>query len=472
MGEMKLLPERLYKKNRSLDVEVIATTLCLSHCGNFVIIGYSSGHVDRFNMQSGLWRDTYGNPAHSSAVRGVASDTLNKVIITGGSDAKIKFWSFKSQNNKSFRTLKVPEAVNFFRSHQESSMLAVALEDFTMLIVDIDVKEVVRKFNGHFAQITDASFSPNSRWLITSSMDCSIRTWDIPSGQLIDQFRTDSACISINMSPTGECIATAHVDYLGVFLWSNKTLYSHITLKALTPEEEPPLMALPEDIDITIKEEEIEIKQEPIEFVSPEQLTAELITLSGLPTSRWQHLLNLDVIKQRNKPRAPPKVPKSAPFFLPTVPSLSVTFDLEREDTSNSKLITPETLTNLTTFGKLLDKSVETNDFTSVTDSLKQLGPSLIDFEIKSLAPEGGGSVSVMLQFLKCIEYMLKSNKDFELAQSYLSVFLKVHGKTIAEEEILRNYLPSIQSCSSVSWNKIQEKLFYNMCIITSLKTM
>lgn len=48
MGDLKLLPERLHKKNRSLDIEVCATTLCLSHCGNFVAVGYSSGHIDRF----------------------------------------------------------------------------------------------------------------------------------------------------------------------------------------------------------------------------------------------------------------------------------------------------------------------------------------------------------------------------------------------------------------------------------------
>lgn len=355
-------------------------------------------------------------------------------------------------------------------------MLAVALEDFTIVIVDIDVKEIVRKFSGHFAQITDATFSPDSRWLITTSMDCSIRTWDIPTGQLIDQFRTDAACVSVNMSPTGECIATAHVDYLGIFLWSNKTIYSHITLKALTPEPEPPILSLPEDIDLNIKVEEIDsdIKEEEVEFKSPEQISSELLTLSGLSTSRWQNLLNLDIIKKRNKPIAPPKVPKAAPFFLPTIPSMNIKFDLEKEkDTAlHSKLLVADDIINLTTFGKALDKTRETNDFTMVITTLKQYGPSMIDFEIKSLSPEGGGNVDVMLQFLKCIEYMLQSNKDFELAQAYLSVFLKEHGNRIAEEDRLKNYIPSIQSCSSVCWNKLQEKLLYNMCIITNLKTM
>lgn len=71
MGDLKLVPERFQKKNLKNEVEVEATCLCLSRCGNFVVVGYSTGHVDRFNLQSGLWRDSYGDPkAHDSAVRG------------------------------------------------------------------------------------------------------------------------------------------------------------------------------------------------------------------------------------------------------------------------------------------------------------------------------------------------------------------------------------------------------------------
>ena len=38
--------------------------------------------------------------------------------------------------------------------------------------------------------------------------------------------------------------------------------------------------------------------------------------------------MNLDVIKAKNKPKAPPKKPKAAPFFLPTIPGLATQFDL------------------------------------------------------------------------------------------------------------------------------------------------
>lgn len=33
------------------------------------------------------------------------------------------------------------------------------------------------------------------RWLITTAMDCTIRTWDIPSGQLVDIYRVSKEFI-------------------------------------------------------------------------------------------------------------------------------------------------------------------------------------------------------------------------------------------------------------------------------------
>ena len=83
------------------------------------------------------------------------------------------------------------------------------------------------------------------------------------------------------------------------------------------------------------------------DYKSPEQISSELVTLSLLPESRWKSLIHLDVIKvfscfefffpinffvfvslkMRNKPKEPPKAPKAAPFFLPTVAGVVPKFD-------------------------------------------------------------------------------------------------------------------------------------------------
>lgn len=63
------------------------------------------------------------------------------------------------------------------------------------------------------------AFSPDSRWVMTTSQDSIIRTFDVPTGQLIDAFRTASVATSLTFSPTGDFLATAHVDSVGVYLW-------------------------------------------------------------------------------------------------------------------------------------------------------------------------------------------------------------------------------------------------------------
>lgn len=38
MGDLKIVPEKFHNKNRT-DFESEAVCLCLTHCGNFVVIG-------------------------------------------------------------------------------------------------------------------------------------------------------------------------------------------------------------------------------------------------------------------------------------------------------------------------------------------------------------------------------------------------------------------------------------------------
>lgn len=55
------------------------------------------------------------------------------------------------------------------------------------------------------------------------------------------------------------------------------------------------------------------------------------------------------------------------------------------------------------------------------------MGPSAIDSEIRSLAPESGGDILLMKNFMEFLEAQLKTRKDFELVEAYLALFLKVN---------------------------------------------
>ncbi|KAJ8881266.1 hypothetical protein PR048_017742 [Dryococelus australis] len=270
-------------------------------------------------------------------------------------------------------------------------------------------------------------------------------------------------------------LATTHVNYLGVFLWSNRTLYSHVSLQPLNPEAEYELVDLPSSLGKHRSEEDDVPATEEPQFTSVEQINKMLVTLSTLSTSRWHNLLNLDVIKKRNKPKEPPKAPKAAPFFLPTIPSLEMRFDLS-ETVEKSKDVETRTVLgvnqNLSIFGKLLNQSAETGRFDSALEKLMSMGPSAIDLEVSLLAPEGGGSIELMLKFMRLVEHMLDSRKNFELAYSYLGLFLKTHGETVASEPELRSCANSLREQQLSGWQDLQNKLLYNLCVVQALKTL
>ena len=62
-------------------------------------------------------------------------------------------------------------------------MLAVTLDDFRIVIVDMETRHVARVFQGHSNRVTDTCFRADGRWLVSAGMDSSVRTWDLPSGR-------------------------------------------------------------------------------------------------------------------------------------------------------------------------------------------------------------------------------------------------------------------------------------------------
>ncbi|NWS98442.1 WDR36 protein, partial [Mionectes macconnelli] len=470
MGTHKLRPEEFSKYK---PIDIYATAVDITSCGNFAVIGMSTGQVDVYNMQSGIHRGCYGKEkAHEGAIRGVAVDGLNQLVITAGSEGLIKFWKFKTK--ELVYSTELSSSPSAILLHRDSGILGIAFDDFSISVLDIETRKIVRTFSGHHGRINDMTFSPDGRWLITSSMDCTIKTWDLPSGCLIDCFLVDAAAVSLTMSPTGDFLASAHVDDLGIYLWSNRSLYSLVSLRPLPADYEPSLVTLPSTCPV--QDEDMSGEEEPcdemIEYVSPEQLEEQLVTLSSLPESRWKNLLSLDVIKKKNKPREPPKVPKAAPFFIPTVPGLIPRYiPPEEEKDAQSKVVNLGVLAQKSDFYIHLEEALSTNEYKVPLDLLKRLGPSNTEVELRGLAPEGGGSMEVMLSFLRMIGMMLSKKYNFELAQAYLALFLKLHLKILSSEPNLLEELSKLSVQLEETWIHLQTLFNQSLCVLTYMKS-
>ncbi|XP_066371765.1 U3 small nucleolar RNA-associated protein 21 homolog isoform X2 [Miscanthus floridulus] len=401
----------------------------------------------------------------------------------------IKLWDFKTCKLKS--RLDVGKSVTKIAFHRPNGLLATVAGDMVLILFDTVSMKMVRRFEGHTDRITDLCFSEDGKWLISSSMDGTLRIWDISLARQIDAMHVDVSITSISMSPNMDVLATTHVDQNGVYLWVNQSLFSastntenygsgkhvrNVCLPAVSSAERS------EEEQVQNSGESYKSSIKP--FVVMDHQIPNLVTLSLLPKSQWQSLTNLDIIKVRNKPIEPPKKPEKAPFFLPSVPSLSgdILFEppasTKETDISTTKN-TYHKMSELSShFSQLLQSCGETKDYSAFTDYLKGLSPSSLDMELRMLQiiddeesedleqrPELQSISSLLDYFI----HELSFRNNFEFVQAVLKLFLKIHGETIRRHSMLQSKVKKLLEVQSLVWQKI-DKIFQGArCMVTFL---
>eukprot|EP00126_Sphaerothecum_destruens_P008615 Sdes_comp20279_c0_seq2m13835 len=416
-------------------------------------------------MQSGALRG-HKALAHKKEITGIVSDSLNKFIFTSSLDGSLSFWRFSDFSQIGIISLQDIMILKLC-FHRESSLLATVGSDFNLRLFDIETQKLVRIFKGHSARITDICFSPDSRWLLSSSMDMTIRTWDIPSGKILDLFRVPQAPVSLSFSPTGDFLCSAHVDTLGLSLWANKAAYSHISFRPVSDDCSAvsfPATAVEADSD------EIE------RFMNSVPLLNDQITLSSEPRSKWTNLLNLDLIKERNKPKEAPVASPQAPFFLPTLPGNEMNFVFDTSAGDNQLLNLP-TSSRVVNFGELsthspfvrsLSECYERKDYSVLVDMIKSMSPSSIDFELRTLTFAKDFLYHCM--FLSFLLSELPKNMNFEMLQAILKVYLTIHGDLVLQNATLCALLKSLLAYHESMWESLEEKMHHILCMIDFVK--
>ncbi|KAJ3812423.1 Utp21 specific WD40 associated putative domain-containing protein [Lentinula aff. lateritia] len=449
-----------------------AKSVCVTACGNFGLAGSSTGAIHMWNMQSGIRRRTFRvgpcppevagrfqtteKGTKERPVIGLATDSLNTVVIASTLDGTVNFFDFHTANLD--QTVILPSAAVSMVLQRDNGLLAVVCDDMVVRLVDIETKTVVREFGGFRGRVLDITFSPDSRWLITTSLDSLIRTFDIPTGRLIDVFRTSSVATSVSFSPTNDFIATSHVDSVGVFLWANRAQYAEVAFQTVV-EDEIATVDLPSMQGVAEGEESLS----PLEtlaaqvdvFSTPPKLDGDLITLTLLPRSKWQTLLNLEVIQQRNKPKEPPKAPEKAPFFLPTLPGVETRFVTEpKKSTSQnpSRRLEQATQNAESVFLQRLHGEDINGDYESFFSFSKTLSAAAADLELQSLV-----TLDSLRTFINALTQRLLSHQDFEAVQAFLNVFLRMHADTIISNSELHDDVERLMKVQRTESQRILE---------------
>lgn len=247
-------------------------------------------------------------------------------------------------------------------------------------------------------------------------------------------------------------------------MWANKTLFSHISLRPIYDTINIPNIELPHSkpaTDNTVLE--LDNDEDDASVAQIEHLA----TLSLTSNSRWQNILDIDIIQKRNKPKAVVKNTTSAPFFLPTLPTLELQFDLsgitnENQDTR----VNLNKFNNLTAFARLL-ASVQEDNYDPVIQKLKLMGPSAIRQELVLFSPsDNPDNHHLLMHYLKLVNSMFLSNQNIELAQAYLAVFIKIYTDYLSSNNECVALIQDVRMNQAQGWNSLKKKILYSLSII------
>jgi U3 small nucleolar RNA-associated protein 21 len=336
------------------------------------------------------------------------------------------------------------------RYHPNSDLIAMSCDDGSVRVLDIETKKLVRELwasRSHAElQTLDYTFSNDGRWIISAASDSTVRVWDLPTGHLIDAMKLPKKCNTVAFSPSGEFLATGLDDEVGVHIWTNRTLFTHVSTRQITEGDIATVTAPTASGEGGVAVVEAAAAEDPEdedidETTVPvmDQLSDKITTLSLVPKSRWQTLLHLDVIRARNKPKEAPKAPEKAPFFLPSVgqdkadDALAPLAQDSGSRISSSALASRSTAaTSTNEFTRLLARAEQTAEYTSLLTYLSSLPPSAADIAIRTL--DTTEPYTELQTFIQALTARLRERRDYELVQAWMSVFLKLHGDVVVKE--------------------------------------
>lgn len=458
----------------------IAKSVCVSHCGNFGFVGSSEGGIGVYNLQSGLLRRKY--MLHKKkAVTGIAIDGMNRKMVSCGLDGIVGFYNFS--DSKYLGKLQLDEPITDMIYHKGSDLIACALDDLTIVVIDVVTQKVVRILYGHSNRITGMDFSPDGRWIVSVSLDGTLRTWDLPTGGCIDGIRLPSVATKVKFSPIGDFLATSHVSGNGISLWTNRAQFHAVSTRHVE-EDEFSSVLLPNvsgDGGLTMLEGALEAPDaEDVDlehiYQTKDQISEDLLTLALGPRTKYQTILHLDTIKKRNKPKEAVKKPTQTPFFLSLSGEAVGDRAIEAENgTSSSKPINTlnEDGSRLlllrngdehnfeSKFTRLLREGASAEDFTEFLAFLCTTTPSTIDLEIRAL--NSFPPLTEMTNFARALTAGLQSNTNFDLYQAIIGLFLKHHGDVINSnaEEDLRQAIDVMEKENASQGERLDELVKY-----------
>jgi WD40 repeat protein len=209
------------------SIEAVA----LDPAGQFLVSGGTDKFVKVWNLQTGkLLRNLSG---HSAAVSAIAIDPAGKYIVSGSWDKTIRLWKLPS--GELIKTLTGHDlGVRALAIDKTGTFIVSASADNTIRVWQLSSGELLHTLKGHASMISSIVIDPSGKYIISASWDKTIRIWDVHTGKPLGTILQGAlggfgespghsdAVIALAMDPMGRFFVSSSLDW-SVKFWDLET---------------------------------------------------------------------------------------------------------------------------------------------------------------------------------------------------------------------------------------------------------
>jgi U3 small nucleolar RNA-associated protein 21 len=389
-----------------------AVQVAVSTCGNYAVMGLDNGELHRFNVQSCYHRGLVGTlPSAPVAAKFLSA----RELLTADKEA-IRIWNVVPRPSLISTLTCVSDIA---RIETYGFLCAVShTEANRVSVVDIHTDRRVRTIEVS-GKVSAMAWASGGKWLAIATADKRMIVYDMPTASVIDKVEFSSTVIALRFTQSNAKLVTSHEGGKGsIRVWQNVALLhgpGMLSSDYVLMDQEP----------TKVRKETKRPNEEIFEgFSKRVRMEGEMVVVGG---SKWQHVLKLDEIKERNKPIRPAEKPKSAPFFLPVKyqgvqPVFAPPVNLESEEVEMKDQMKVD---HAAASGFL--ELVKGEQFEKLYMHLVKATASGVHICISELDEDE----EALGNFIRFLAVQTKSGQSVDLVATWTSLFLKSYGQQI-----------------------------------------
>ena len=394
------------------------TAVFLTKCGNFAVIGTSSGAVLTFISQSARFKGATDRP-HESPVVLVHVDALNARLTSASEDGLVLFHDFNTRGYIGQFILEAP--VRAYAEHPNSTLLAIAHGENLITVLDTATRKIARRFEH---EASNLCFTHDGKFLLAAGSEPVARLFDLITATLVEEVVLEEPVVGFAAHPHGDFIASIHSGKVATKLWK----------------------FVPSKIRRVISGPALESADH-----------SSLAVFSRVPFDKIKR-----IVEPPTDPLKFPKARKQVPFFLGAAADIgrvSLLEELTEDGSSNSSRPS-------TDFTSLLING-EGDGYVKAFEAIKTMTLDSINTEIMALGISDEGDERLL--FVKMLIAAVNRRTDFDLTQALIHSFLSEHAYKASEDPDIRAALRELLTAQEAAVNFLEDDIPHATALIQML---